>query len=225
MLRRRRLKLFVLCSVRGVWRASCSRSSARTRSSSGAAGAATIDKPADAPHAQAAIVLGAQVKPDGTPSRMLADRLRVAAELYKRGKVDKVLVSGDHGRVGYDEVNPMKDALLAAGVPESDIFTDHAGFDTWDTMVRAKKVFQVDSALVVTQDFHLPRAVFLARRAGARRAWRLVRAAGLRPRAARSDVREVVARVKGLAEGIVRRQPRFLGPAIPITGDGRASKG
>jgi len=94
-----------------------------------------------APHAQVALVLGALVNADGTPSQMLADRITTALRLYRAGKVDKLLVSGDHGTTAYDEPDTMKRALLAAGVPARDVFTDHAGFDTWDSMVRARKVF------------------------------------------------------------------------------------
>ena len=84
-----------------------------------------------APRAQAALVLGALVHEDGEMSAMLADRVRVAAALYRAGKVDRVLVSGDHGRPHYDEVNTMRRALIRAGVPDREVFTDHAGFDTW----------------------------------------------------------------------------------------------
>jgi len=181
---------------------------------------------ADAPHAQAALVLGAQVAPDGRLSTMLRDRLARAAELYHAGKVDKVLASGDHGTAGYDEVNAMKRALVAAGVPERDVFTDHAGFDTWDSVVRAREVFGVASALVVTQGFHLPRAVWLARRAGleAHGVAADQHAYGASTNR-RNAVREVLARVKAVADVVTGRDPRHLGPRIPITGDGRASAG
>src|SRR4051812_49587424 len=92
---------------------------------------------AKVPHAQAAVVLGAQVMPNGAPSSMLSDRIDAAAELYEAGKVDKLLLSGDHSRVNYDEVGTMKRVLLARGIPPEDIFTDHAGFDTWDSAQRA----------------------------------------------------------------------------------------
>lgn len=97
------------------------------------------------PHAQAALVLGAQVKPDGRPSAMLADRIAAAADLYRAGKVDKLLLSGDHHRWEYDEVGTMRRALLARGVPPRALFTDHAGFDTWDSAQRARRVFDVRS--------------------------------------------------------------------------------
>ena len=120
----------------------------------------------DAPRAQAAIVLGARVYADGTPSPMLVDRLETGIKLYKMGKVKKLLLSGDHGQVEYDEVNVMLDYVLARGVPTEDVFTDHAGFDTYDTMYRAIDVFQVQSALIVTQEFHLARSVYTAQQLG-----------------------------------------------------------
>jgi SanA protein len=99
----------------------------------------TTSDPNQVPHAQAALVLGAQVKPDGTPSDMLADRITAAAELYKAHKVDKLLLSGDHSRWTYDEVGTMRRILLQQGIPADDIFTDHAGFDTWDSAQRARR--------------------------------------------------------------------------------------
>ena len=111
-------------------------------------------------------MLGARVLPDGTLSPMLADRVAQALALYRTGAVDRIIVSGDHGSWSYDEPGAMRDELLAHGVPARAVFTDHAGFDTWSTMRRAAEVFGVHSAIVVTQGFHLPRALFLARAAG-----------------------------------------------------------
>jgi SanA protein len=177
------------------------------------------------PHAQAALVLGAQVKPDGTPSAMLADRIEAAAELYRAGKVDKLLLSGDHGRWGYDEVGAMRRELLARGIPARDLFTDHAGFDTWDSAQRARRVFGVESAIVVTQRFHLGRALYAAHRAGLdatgyaadRRSYGRV--------LGRLRLREALARVKVVADAVTGADPRFLGPQLPIGGDGRATWG
>jgi SanA protein len=180
---------------------------------------------AKVPHAQAALVLGAQVMPNGAPSSMLSDRIDAAAELYEAGKVDKLLLSGDHSRVTYDEVGTMKRILLARGIPAEDIFTDHAGFDTWDSAQRARRIFDVRSAVVVTQNFHMARALYDARRAGLtvtgyaadRRDYgRVLR---------RLQVREAAARVKALGDAITGAGPHFLGPEIPITGDGRQSWG
>jgi SanA protein len=188
-------------------------------------GRASVDRPEDAPHAQVALVLGAQVRPDGTMSDMLADRVTVAAELYRAGKVDRVLVSGDHGRVGYDEPNTMKRALVEKGVPAEDVFTDHAGFDTWDSVVRARKVFQVDSALIVTQGFHAPRAVWLAGRAGLDAHGVTADLHDYGRQGQKSQAREVLARVKAVGSATVGVKPRFLGPPVPITGDASASDG
>jgi SanA protein len=179
---------------------------------------------ADAEPAQAAIVLGARAYPGGGMSRMLHDRVERAAELYKAGKVSKVIVSGDHGTWAYDEPGTMRDALVADGVPPQDVFTDHAGFDTWSTMRRAREVFGVERAIVVTQGFHLSRAVYLAHAAG-------MTAQGVSsdlqpygPSETSSQVREVVARVKAFGSATTNA-PVVLGPKIAIDGDGRTSWG
>jgi SanA protein len=179
---------------------------------------------ADAPHAQAAIVLGALVNADGSMSVMLADRVRRGAELYKAGKVDRVIVSGDHHTWSYDEPDTMRKALQAQGVPAHAIFTDHAGFNTRASMVRAREVFNVSSAIVVTQKFHMTRALYLANRAG-------LRASGVSSdfnaygnQGLKSNVREVPARVKSFASALLGTHV-LLGPVLPITGDGRSSWG
>ena len=184
-----------------------------------------VRDPANAPSAQAAIVLGAHVYSDGTPSNMLADRLGVGIKLYKLGKVKKLLLSGDHGTTTYDEVNAMLKYVVARGVPTEDVFTDHAGFDTYDTMYRAVKVFQVKSALVVTQDFHLSRAVYTARTLGLD-AHGVSADLHVYPGEWRNEMREWLARGKAILQlHITHPGPRFLGPVIPIEGDGRATRG
>ena len=112
------------------------------------------------------LVLGCGVRDDGSPSPMLRDRMTTAVELYKSGAAPKLLVSGDHGRTGYDEVNVMRDFALKAGVPSEDIFMDHAGFSTYDSVYRAGEVFQVEKAVIVTQRYHLYRALYSAGRLG-----------------------------------------------------------
>jgi SanA protein len=179
----------------------------------------------DVPHAQAALVLGAQVMPNGAPSSMLSDRIDAAAELYEAGKVDKLLLSGDHGRVNYDEVGTMKRILLARGIPAQDIFTDHAGFDTWDSAQRAKRVFDVRSAIVVTQKFHMARALYDARQAGLTATGYAADRRDYGRVMRRLQVREAAARVKTLADAITGADPHFLGPELPITGDGRTTAG
>ena len=113
-----------------------------------------------------ALVLGAGVKHDGSPSDVLRDRLDVALSLYRHGRVERVLVSGDHRAESYDEPNAMRRYLEANGVPREAIFMDHAGFDTYSSVWRAKNVFGAERIIVVTQDFHLPRALYVARSLG-----------------------------------------------------------
>jgi SanA protein len=176
------------------------------------------------PHAQVAIVPGALVHADGHMSGMLADRVTRGLELYRAGKVDKILVSGDHSDWIYDEPDTMRKALVEAGVPERDIFTDHAGLDTWATMVRARDVFGVESAIVVTQDFHLSRAVYLGEEAGLEVHGYSADLRGYGKQGVKSDLREVLSRIKAVGDASLDRSVQ-LGPRIPITGDGRASRG
>ena len=120
----------------------------------------------DVPPTDVAIVLGAGLQPDGTPSTYLRGRLEAARELYTQGTVKVILVSGDSSREGYDEPTAMRDWLVGHGVPSDRVVLDYAGFDTHDTCVRAHDVFGVTSAVVITQDFHLPRALFSCSEAG-----------------------------------------------------------
>ena len=180
---------------------------------------------AEVPHAQVAIVPGALVEPDGDMSAMLAARVEQASRLWHAGTVEKVLVSGDHGAWVYDEPDTMRKALVRDGVAPEDVFEDHAGFDTWATMVRARSIFGVRDAVVVTQGFHMPRALYLADAAG-------IDATGLtadlRPWGAqgrKSAVREVLSRVKAVAD-VTLDTPAMAGPKIPVaTADGRESWG
>ena len=180
---------------------------------------------ADVPREPVAIVPGALVQPNGKMSAMLADRVKGAYRLWKAGKVGKILVSGDHHTWAYDEPDTMRKALVARGVPPQDVFEDHAGFDTWATMVRARSIFNVHDAVVVTQEFHMPRALFLADEAG-------IHATGLTAdfhrwgfQGEKSEVREVLSRVKAIAD-VSLDTPAMAGPKIPIqTADGRESWG
>ena len=170
-------------------------------------------------------MLGAQVYRDGRPSIMLRDRVNAAAELYRAGRVDKLLLSGDHSRVDYDEVGTMRGLLLAQGIPGEDIFTDHAGFDTWDSAQRAKRVFDVSSAVVVTQGFHMARALYDARRAGLKVTGYVADRREYGKIMGKLRVREAAARVKTMGDVVTGADPHFLGAEIPITGDGRISWG
>lgn len=183
---------------------------------------ASIYSAEDVPPAFVVIVPGASVLRNGTPSEILADRLTVAVGLYSAGKADKILVSGDNGQDGYDEVNAMRRFLLDKGVAAEDIFLDHAGFDTYDTMYRANRVFGVTDAIVVTQRYHLYRALFIASHLG-------IRATGvtsdLQPyiKQAWFSARETLSRVKAVADVIMNAKPGYLGDPIDIRGDGRVT--
>lgn len=168
-----------------------------------------------APETQVAIVLGASVY-RGKPSPVLERRAAKAVELYRAGKVSKILVTGDNGALSHDEVTPVRKYLLDAGIPAGDIFLDHAGFDTYSSMYRARDVFLADSATIVTQDFHLPRSVYIARHLGME-AYGLV-ASG--DGSEKDYVREVPASAKALLDLIIGRMPKYLGETIPLTGDG-----
>ena len=168
------------------------------------------------------IVLGAHVYQSGVPSNYLQDRLDKAIELYKSGKVKRLLLSGDHGRTNYDEVNTMKQYLLEQGVDTSDIFLDHAGFDTYNTMYRAKEIFEVKEAIIVTQDFHLPRAVYIARKLGLN-AYGICADKQKYSSLNYLQKREKFANIKAFLELWIHKKPRFLGEKIPITGDNSKS--
>lgn len=175
--------------------------------------------------AEVAIVPGALVEADGDMSAMLAARVEQASRLWHAGKVEKILVSGDHGSWKYDEPDTMRKALVRDGVSPEDVFEDHAGFDTWATMVRAREIFGVRDAVVITQGFHMPRALYLADAAG-------IEATGLTAdlrewgrQGDRSTVREVLSRVKAVAD-VTLDTSALAGPKIPIaTADGRESWG
>lgn len=184
-------------------------------------GAAQIVTQDSCPSLQAAVVLGAYASPDGWLCPMLADRVTTAVELYKDRRVQKIIMSGDHGQTDYDEVNQMRRYAEKLGVPAEDIFMDHAGFSTFDSMYRARLIFLVDSAVVVTQSYHLPRALYAAQAAG-------IEAVGVP--ADRQlyagyrfyNLREIPARLKIFAQiHIIHAKPRFLGEVIPVNGDGR----
>lgn len=171
-----------------------------------------------------ALVLGAGVRDDGTPSDVLRDRLDEALDVWRAGRVKKILVSGDHGRPEYDEPNTMRTYLESRGVPPEAIFMDHAGFDTYSSVWRARHVFGAKSVIIVTQRFHLARSVFVARKLG------------LTAEGSAADrhlyrgmiwleAREVASRTKALVDVAAGRRPRHVGPPISLDGDGRITAG
>ena len=149
------------------------------------------------------LVLGCGVRGDGTPSDMLHDRLRRGVELYALRAAPKLLMSGDHGRTNYDEVNVMKGFAVDAGIPSEDIFMDHAGFSTYESMYRAKEVFQAQKIIIVTQGYHLYRAIYIAESLGLE-AYGV--ASDYREYAgqSRQNVREALARVKDFGTSLLR---------------------
>ena len=165
------------------------------------------------------VVLGCLVHSDGDPSDMLEDRLKQGVALYNLGAAPKLLMSGDHGRVDYDEVDAMKHYAVDAGIPSEDVFMDHAGFSTYETIYRAKAVFGADKILIVTQEYHLYRALYIAAELD-------IEAYGVssdyRRYANQSsrDMREVLARVKDFGMCLFKPEPTYLGETIPISGNG-----
>lgn len=165
------------------------------------------------------IVLGCLVKADGTPSDMLADRISVGVSLYQNGTSPKLLMSGDHGQKEYDEVNTMKSCAIEAGVPSEDIFMDHAGFSTYESIYRAKEIFGADKIVIVTQEYHLHRALYVANALGIE-AYGV--SADLRSYAGQTkrDLREVLARIKDMAYALFKPLPTYLGDPISLDGSG-----
>ena len=165
------------------------------------------------------LVLGCKVGANGTPSHMLEDRLRRGVALYDLGAAPKLLMSGDHGTEQYDEVDAMKRYAVDAGIPSCDVFMDHAGFSTYESVYRAKAIFGVRQLVIVTQEYHLYRALMIARQMGLE-AYGV--ASDYRSYAGQTtrDVREILARVKDFGMTIFWPEPTYLGDFIPISGSG-----
>lgn len=171
------------------------------------------------------IVLGCRVWSDNTPSAMLSDRLKRGVELYKAGAAPKLLMSGDHGREDYDEVNVMRKYAEEEGVDSKDIFTDHAGFSTYETMYRAKEVFKAKKVIIVTQSYHLYRAVYDAEKLGLEAVGVVSYERDYDNKQPYRDMREIAARCKDFIYCIFKPKPTYLGEVIPINGDGEMSRG
>lgn len=167
------------------------------------------------------LVLGAGIWGD-KPSPMLEDRLLQGITLYNNQTSSKIIMSGDHGKEEYDEVNVMKDFAIEKGVKSEDIFMDHAGFSTYDSGYRAKEIFKAQKIIIVTQKYHLHRALYVAEKLG-------IEAYGVAsdPREYRGQVvrelREVLARDKDFFKCIIKPEPTYLGDTIPVSGNGDAT--
>ena len=164
------------------------------------------------------IILGAGIWGD-KPSPMLEDRLLEGIKLYQNNVSDKIIMSGDHGKKEYDEVSIMKNYVVERGIPSENIFMDHAGFSTYESIYRAKEIFQAKKIVIVTQKYHLYRALYIANRLGIE-----AYGVGSDPRqyvgATNREIREILARNKDFIKCIFKPKPTYLGDTIPVNGNG-----
>ena len=165
------------------------------------------------------LVLGCLVHDSGRPSDMLRDRLQRGVELYTLGAAPKLLMSGDHGRADYNEVGAMKDYATGAGIPSSDVFMDHAGFSTYESIYRARDVFEADRIVIVTQEYHLYRALHIADALGIE-AWGVAADYHTYVGQPVREAREILARAKDFLQAAIQPKPTFLGEVISIAGNG-----
>lgn len=178
----------------------------------------SMEEAAELSDIDCAVILGAGVR-NGKPTPMLRDRLLVGIDLYNSGAAKKLIMSGDHGSTDYDEVNIMKSFAVERGVPDEDIFMDHAGFSTYETIYRAKEIFEADNIIIVSQKYHLYRALYIAERLG-------VKAVGVSADLdtyrgqTKRDLREILARDKDFFKCIFKPKPTYLGDKIPVSGNG-----
>ncbi len=174
--------------------------------------------------ADAILVLGARVWDNGEPSGILKDRISTGIDLFEAGASDRMLMSGDHGQDDYDEVNAMKDYAVEQGVPSSSIFLDHAGFSTYESVYRARDIFQVQTVVIVTQQYHLYRALYIANKMGLT-AYGVASDRRLYDGILSFEAREILARIKDFVYTIFMPLPTYLGDVIPISGDGNTTNG
>lgn len=165
------------------------------------------------------LVLGAGIYGNKYPSNMLRDRLTKSVELYRLGVSDRLLMSGDNSKVNYNEVKVMKDYAVKSGVPSGHVFQDHAGFSTYESMYRARDVFAADKIVIVTQRYHLYRAVFVARALGLD-AYGVAAEPQVYGGQVFREFRELLARPKDVLYCITKPLPTFLGEVIPVAGNG-----
>lgn len=164
------------------------------------------------------IVLGAGIR-GGRPSPMLEDRLLTSIDLYNQNVTNKIIVSGDHGNENYDEVNVMKKYLIENNILSEDIFMDHAGFSTYDSIYRAKEIFGAKKVVIVTQKYHLYRALYIAKELKID-AYGVIANRRDYHNQLKRDIREFVARIKDYIKCIIKPKSKYLGEIIPVDGDG-----
>lgn len=168
------------------------------------------------------LVLGAGLRGDGSPSTILADRLDYAIALYEGGVSDRLLMSGDHSSADYDEVGAMRDYVVERGVDADHVFLDHAGFSTYESIYRAGQIFGAETVVIVTQSYHLYRALYLAWQLGLT-AYGVASDARAYARQPLYTAREIMARCKDYLFALCRPEPTYLGTAIPLSGSGRVT--
>jgi SanA protein len=173
-------------------------------------------------NADCILVLGAGVRADGTPSPMLKDRLLQGIALYEMGASDRLLMSGDNTRKGYDEVNTMKQYAIDHGVPSEHIFMDHAGISTYDSIYRAKEIFQAEKIIIVSQKYHLYRALYISDSLGID-AYGVSADSIIYAGQEFREIREIAARTKDFVKCIIKPPASILGEVIPVSGDGNVT--
>ena len=177
-----------------------------------------LEEAAELSDVDCAVILGAGVR-EGKPTPMLRDRLLVGIDLYKSGAVKKLIMSGYHGSTDYDEVNIMKSFAVDRGVPDEDIFMDHAGFSTYETIYRAREIFEADNIIIVSQKYHLYRALYIAEKLGIKSVGVSADLDTYRGQTKR-DLLEILARDKDFFKCIFKPKPTYLGDKIPVSGNG-----
>ena len=178
----------------------------------------TVDEASKLEDVDCIIVLGARVI-GNSPSHMLEDRILTGINLYKNKAAPKIIMSGDHGRNDYDEVNAMKQFAINDGVLSEDIFMDHAGFSTYESIYRAKEIFEAKKVIIVTQKYHLHRALYISNKLG-------IEAYGVEADLRKyqgetyREIREIIARNKDFFKCVFKPKPKYLGESIPVSGNG-----
>lgn len=169
------------------------------------------------PHNRAAVVLGTNPKTkSGSMNYFYKYRIDATIKLFQQGKIERILISGDNSRKTYSEPDAMKADLMAAGIPDSVIYLDFAGFSTYDSMVRAKKVFGLSAFTVISQEFHNQRVVYIARQNDIDAIAFNVQNTPYRYWRIKMELREILARVKAVGEVVMNKKPHFLGEPIEI---------
>ena len=164
------------------------------------------------------LILGAGIWGD-KPSPMLEDRLKEGIVLYKQGTTKKIIMSGDHSREDYDEVKIMKEYAESEGVPSEDIFMDHAGFSSYDSVYRAKEIFGVQKMIIVTQRYHLYRSLYIAKKLGIE-VYGIESNLRIYPGQVFREIREILARDKDYFKCIMKPEASIMGEKISLDGSG-----